>query len=57
MVVPRTLYLLMTPEAGKISTEPVAVYPSPEINTLAVVNVTIWVEAAEQSAAKIPIPP
>lgn len=47
----------MTPEAGKISTEPVVVYPSPEINTLAVVNVTIWVEAAEQSAAKIPIPP
>lgn len=43
----------MTPEAGKLSTDSMVVYSSPEINSLAVVNMTIWVGAAEQPAAKI----
>lgn len=49
--------LSMTPEAGKLSTESVVVCWSPEINTLPVVGVAIWAEAAEQPAARIQIPP
>jgi len=41
----------MTPEAGKVSTESAVICLSPEINTLAVVSITIWVGAAEQSVS------